>query len=148
LDKFDRSKRSWIMARVKNKDTRPEMLVRSIVHGLGFRFRKNRTDLPGRPDIVLPRHRKIIFVHGCFWHGHKKCARASRPSSNEAFWARKLDSNMLRDRRNTKMLRKQGWDVLVVWQCEITDTERILNRIQAFLEGDGNDIWLSRQICG
>jgi DNA mismatch endonuclease (patch repair protein) len=134
LDVFDKAKRSWIMARVKNKDTKPEITVRSIVHRLGFRFRKNRTDLPGRPDIVLPRHRKVIFVHGCFWHGHKNCKRAARPLNNKAFWQKKLDGNVARDRRNVRLLRKQGWRVMVIWQCQILNEKQLLNRIETFLE--------------
>lgn len=122
------------MARVKNKDTKPEITVRSIVYRLGFRFRKNRTDLPGRPDIVLPRHRKVIFVHGCFWHGHKNCRRAGRPSSNKAFWQKKLDGNIARDRQNVRMLRKQGWQVMIIWECQIRNDKQLLNRIKSFLE--------------
>ena len=122
------------MARVKNKDTKPEVTVRSIVHRLGFRFRKNRTDLPGRPDIVLPRYRKVIFVHGCFWHGHTNCKRAARPSSNKAFWGKKLDGNIARDRMNIRILRKQGWRVITIWQCQIKHEKRLLNRIKTFLE--------------
>ena len=122
------------MARVKNKDTKPEVTVRSIVHRLGFRFRKNRTDLPGRPDIVLPRYRKVIFVHGCFWHGHTNCKRAARPSSNKACWGKKLDGNIARDRMNIRILRKQGWRVITIWQCQIKHEKRLLNRIKTFLE--------------
>lgn len=133
MDVFDKTKRSWIMARVKNKDTAPEITVRSIVHRLGFRFKKNRTDLPGRPDIVLPRHRKVIFVHGCFWHGHKNCKRAARPSSNETFWHKKLDVNIARDKKNAQTLRREGWKVMTVWQCRIRDENRLVNRIESFL---------------
>ncbi len=122
------------MARVKNKDTKPEVTVRSIIHRLGFRFRKNRTDLPGRPDIVLPRYRKVIFVHGCFWHGHTNCKRATRPSSNKTFWGKKLDGNIVRDRKNIRMLRKQGWRVMTIWQCQIKHEKRLLNRIKTFLD--------------
>jgi len=133
LDVFDKAKRSWIMARVKNKDTAPEIAVRSIVHRLGFRFRKNRTDLPGRPDIVLPRHRKVIFVHGCFWHGHKNCRRAGRPAKNKAFWRKKLDANIARDKKNAQTLRREGWKVMTIWQCWIRDKNRLVNRIESFL---------------
>ena len=133
MDVFDKTKRSWIMARVKNKDTAPEITVRSIVHKLGFRFRKNRTDLPGRPDIVLPRHRKVIFVHGCFWHGHKNCKRAGRPASNKAFWRKKLDANIARDKKNAQTLRREGWKVMTIWQCQMRDENRLVNRIESFL---------------
>ncbi|MBD3317289.1 MAG: DNA mismatch endonuclease Vsr [Chitinivibrionales bacterium] len=134
LDVFNKEKRSWIMARVKNKDTKPEVKVRSVVHRLGYRFRKNRTDLPGRPDIVLPRHRKVIFVHGCFWHGHPNCPRAARPSSNEAFWRKKLNANIVRDRKNIHLLREQGWRVMVLWECRMRDEKALLNRIKTFLK--------------
>ena len=118
MDIFDKSKRSWIMSHVKGKDTKPEIIVRSIVHGLGFRFRKNKSDLPGKPDIVLAKHRKVIFVHGCFWHGHKKCSRASRPQSNKSFWTKKLDKNIARDKKTERELEFQGWNVLIIWTCE------------------------------
>lgn len=134
MDKFDKDKRSLIMSRVKGKDTKPEVFIRSIVHRLGFRFRKNRPDLPGKPDIVLPKHRKVIFVHGCFWHGHNKCSRAVRPESNKAFWSEKLDKNIVRDRKNVRALRKLGWKVLIIWQCETKDAEALTGKIKAFLQ--------------
>ena len=137
MDLFDKEKRSWIMARIKGKDTKPEILVRSIVHRCGFRSSKNRADLPGCPDIVLPKYRKIIFVHGCFWHGHKNCKRASRPSSNKSFWRKKLDANILRDRKNVLLLRAQGWKILIVWQCQMRGTARLISRIEHFLVSNG-----------
>jgi DNA mismatch endonuclease (patch repair protein) len=123
------------MSRIKNKDTKPELLVRSIIHKSGFRFRKNRTDLPGRPDIVLPRFRKIIFVHGCFWHGHKNCKRASLPSTNRKFWEDKINKNKARDRSNYKQLKKLGWSFLVLWQCDLKkrNEDEIRKRIIEFL---------------
>lgn len=140
MDVFDKAKRSWIMSHVKGKDTRPEVIVRSIVHRLGFRFRKGNTKLPGNPDIVLPRHRKVIFVHGCFWHGHPGCKRAQRPTSNVAFWRTKLDRNIERDNRNIRQLKKEGWKVLVIWQCRMKDQERLVSRIARFLhEGEPTD---------
>ena len=133
-DVFSEKKRSWIMSRVKGKDTSPERAVRSLVHDLGYRFRLHRKDLPGCPDIVLPRHRKIVFVHGCFWHGHKGCARSARPTSNTRFWNAKIDSNVQRDRRNIRALRRRGWSVLVVWTCELRDPEKLERRLRRFLE--------------
>lgn len=135
MDKFDKSKRSLIMSRVKGKDTKPEVYVRSIVHRLGFRFRKNCSDLPGKPDIVLSKHHKAILVHGCFWHGHKKCSRAVRPESNKAFWSAKLDKNIVRDRKNVRALISLGWKVLIIWQCEIKNAESLTRKIYAFLQG-------------
>jgi len=121
------------MSRVKGRDTKPEILVRSVVHGMGYRFRVHRKDLPGNPDIVLPKHGKVIFVHGCFWHGHKRCPRSKRPSSNKRFWNRKLDGNIERDKRFQRKLRRTGWKVLVVWQCETKKPERLLAKLERFL---------------
>jgi DNA mismatch endonuclease (patch repair protein) len=133
MDIFNKTKRSWIMSRIKSSDTKPEIKIRSIVHRLGFRFRKNKPGLSGSPDIVLSRHHKVIFVHGCFWHGHAKCKRASRPSSNRAFWRKKLDTNIARDKRNIRQLKQQGWKVLVIWECEIKNEKRILTKLHQFL---------------
>jgi DNA mismatch endonuclease, patch repair protein len=134
MDVYGKRKRSEIMARVKGRDTKPELLVRSIVHSLGYRFRLYRRDLPGNPDITLPKHRKIIFVHGCFWHGHKRCTRAARPTTNIAFWRKKLDLNMERDKRNIRQLRKDGWRVLVVWQCQTKKPETLKQTLYNFLD--------------
>ena len=132
-DVFSRKKRSWIMSRVKGCDTKPEILVRSIVHRMGLRFRVHRRDLPGNPDIVLPRHAKVIFVHGCFWHGHKECPRSKRPTTNKDFWNRKLDRNVERDKRFRRKLQSIGWKVLVLWQCEIRKPEKLMGRLERFL---------------
>lgn len=134
MDVFDREKRSWIMSRVGNKDTKPEIIVRSIVHRLGYRFRKNSMNLTGCPDIVLVRHRKVIFVHGCFWHGHKHCKRASRPTTNKKFWDDKLDANMLRDKTNSKILKSLGWKILIIWECQIKNQDKLLSKIEDFLK--------------
>jgi DNA mismatch endonuclease (patch repair protein) len=132
-DVFSKEKRSWIMSRVKGRDTKPEMLVRSFVHSMGYRFRIHRRDLPGNPDIVLPRHDKVIFVHGCFWHGHKRCPRSKRPTTNKNFWKKKLDGNIERDRRFRRALRRMGWKVLEVWECETRESEKLLRRVERFL---------------
>jgi DNA mismatch endonuclease (patch repair protein) len=132
-DVFTKEKRSWIMSRVKGRDTKPEIFVRSIVHRLGYRFRLHRQDLPGNPDIVLPRHGKIIFVHGCFWHGHKMCSRSKRPTTNVDFWNVKIDKNIERDMQYQRQLVSMGWKVLVIWQCEIRMPENLLVKIQHFL---------------
>ncbi len=134
VDVFEEPKRRYIMSRVGSRDTAPEVAVRSIVHRLGYRFRKHRSDLPGNPDIVLTRHRTVIFVHGCFWHGHPGCKRAARPSSNTGFWHAKLDANIRRDRRNQRKLRQMGWKVMVVWQCRLRDKQKLTTRIKRFLE--------------
>src|SRR5438128_12503853 len=104
------------MSRVRDRDTQPEKVVRSLLHSLGYRLRMHRRGLPGSPDIVLPRYRAIIFVHGCFWHGHKGCSRASRPTTNVDFWNRKIDGNIMRDEKTLGELKKLGWNALVIWQ--------------------------------
>ena len=119
VDNLSKNQRRFCMSKVKGKDTTPEKTIRSILHKAGYRFRLHRKDLPGKPDIVLSKYKKVIFVHGCFWHGHKNCPRAKRPSSNEAFWNEKLSRNIERDRKNQQKLRDIGWDPIIVWQCEI-----------------------------
>jgi len=121
------------MARVKGKNTKPEILVRSMVHRMGFRFRLHRKDLPGKPDIVLPRHQKIIFINGCFWHGHKNCPRSKRPETNIDFWEAKIDGNIKRDARIRRQFRKDGWKVLTVWECETRKADVLYRRLKRFL---------------
>ena len=133
MDTITPKQRSRLMARVRSKDTKPELFVRSLVHRLGFRFRLHRADLPGKPDIVLTRHKKIIFVHGCFWHRHGNCQRLSFPATNVKFWKAKFLANIERDRRNRRRLRLLGWKVLVVWECEIR-TGAAARKTRRFLE--------------
>jgi DNA mismatch endonuclease, patch repair protein len=135
-DVFSKEKRSLIMSRVKGRDTKPEVLVRSFVHRMGFRFRLHRRDLPGRPDIVLPRHGKVIFVHGCFWHGHKRCPRSKRPTTKRRFWNKKLDGNVQRDKRVRRKLGTMGWKVLVLWQCETRSSEKLSGKLRRFLHDE------------
>lgn len=132
-DVFTPDKRSQVMARVKGSNTRPELLVRSLIHRMGFRFRLHQRDLPGCPDIVLPRHRKVIFIHGCFWHGHEGCPRSARPASNREFWEKKLSGNIERDKKNLLELKKLGWKVLIVWTCETKDAEGLSGILSRFL---------------
>jgi len=133
MDVFSRNKRSEIMSRVSGKNTKPEITVRSLLHNLGFRFRLHRKDLPGKPDITLPKYKKVIFVHGCFWHGHAGCSRAKRPSTNEEFWREKLDKNIERDEATVKALKEVGWDVLTVWTCEVNDTNKLKTTLLLFV---------------
>lgn len=133
-DIYSISKRSEVMSRVRATDTKPEMLVRQLVHGLGYRFRLHREGLPGRPDLVFPRHRRVIFVHGCFWHQHGGCAKASIPASNNAFWEAKLSRNVERDQENVTALCRIGWQALVIWECETRDRTVLAARVRAFLE--------------
>jgi DNA mismatch endonuclease (patch repair protein) len=120
------------MARIRSKNTKPEMAVRSLVHRLGYRFRLHRKDLPGCPDIVLPKYRKIILVQGCFWHGHD-CKLASKPKSNQHYWNAKILSNRKRDERNIALLRELGWKVLELWECEIRKSDGLPESVTAFL---------------
>lgn len=125
--------RSRIMARVKSKDTKPEMTVRRLLHGLGYRYRLHREDLPGKPDLTFSSRRKAVFVHGCFWHGHKGCNRARPPSSNREFWLTKLEGNRERDKRNLTLLQESGWEAMVVWECELPDLDAVAQNLIAFL---------------
>lgn len=124
VDMFDKAKRSEIMRGIRSKDTQPEMLVRKKLHSLGFRFRLHDTKLPGKPDIVLPKHRAIIQVRGCFWHSHT-CGAGRRPKSNREYWERKLDRNRNRDHKNDAMLIEMGWRVFVIWECEVSSEETL-----------------------
>ena len=132
-DVFTPQERSRVMARVKAKNTKPEMKVRRLAHGLGYRFRLHRKDLPGSPDLVFPGRRKVIFVHGCFWHGHD-CARGSRkPKTRAEYWAAKIQRNQARDAAAIEGLQRQGWAVLTLWECELKDAEVVAERLEAFL---------------
>lgn len=132
MDRLTKERRSWLMSRVKGRDTTPEIAVRSMIHRMGYRFRLYRADLPGKPDIVFGPRRKVVFVHGCFWHGHN-CGKARVPQSNGRFWKDKMDENRSRDRRHVRALAKTGWKVLVVWQCELKDPLAVRRRIVDFL---------------
>ncbi|HCF5691974.1 very short patch repair endonuclease [Pseudomonas aeruginosa] len=122
--------RSEIMRSVKSQNTTPELLIRSLLHRLGFRFRLHRKDLPGSPDIVLPRYRAVIFVHGCFWHRHPGCRLATTPKSRQDYWLPKFMANIERDHRNTEALQEMGWQVIVVWECEIKKNEDLEHRLK------------------
>lgn len=128
-------RRSFIMSSVRSKDTKQELLVRRALHKLGYRYRVHRRDLPGSPDLVFPSRKKVIFVHGCFWHGHG-CQWGRLPKSKLDYWKPKIEANRERDKRNLTALREAGWSVNVVWQCELRNMEATLNRIIGFLEGD------------
>ena len=130
MDKYSTEKRSSMMSSVKTKNTKPEILVRSILHKSGLHFRLHRKDLPGSPDIVLPKYKTAIFVHGCFWHGHD-CPKGRRPASNQEFWDEKLDKNIERDKANYISLQSLGWSVKVIWECSILETTaNIINDVK------------------
>jgi DNA mismatch endonuclease (patch repair protein) len=133
MDTLTPAQRSERMSRVRNKDTKPERVVRRLVYGLGYRYRLQYGALPGRPDLAFPGRRKAITVHGCFWHRHAGCALARMPKSRLSFWVPKLEGNKLRDERNAKELAAMGWKLLVVWECELDEPEAVRERIRAFL---------------
>ena len=128
-DRISREHRSWNMSRIRCKDTSPEIAVRSLLHQLGYRFRLHRKDLPGSPDIVLPRYRTTIFVHGCFWHRHQGCRLAYLPKSRVEFWEKKFADNIKRDFLARKALKSAGWRVIVVWECELDDIKTLQRRL-------------------
>lgn len=126
--------RSENMRRIRSKDTSPERTVRSMVHRLGFRFRLHRKDLPGKPDLAFPSRKKVIFVNGCFWHGHGCRSVARKPKTNTEYWVEKIRENKKRDARNRRKLRTMGWETLVIWECETEkDPERLRDRLVSFL---------------
>ena len=127
-------RRSWNMSRIRSCNTGPELMVRSLVHRLGCRFSLRKTSLPGKPDIVLPHLRTVIFVHGCFWHRHTKCSNSVIPKTRREFWLNKLSSNVSRDRRNSAALRALGWRVLIVWECELRDPPKLTRKLVRWLK--------------
>ncbi|MBB2156534.1 DNA mismatch endonuclease Vsr [Gluconacetobacter diazotrophicus] len=136
-DTLTRERRSWNMSRIKGRNTRPELVLRSLLHRAGFRFRLHAKQLPGRPDIILPRYRTAIFVHGCFWHRHPGCRYATTPSTRREFWQTKFDGNVSRDARNQAALEAAGWTVLTVWECELkSDAEGVAHRLATELRKD------------
>jgi DNA mismatch endonuclease (patch repair protein) len=133
-DTISKEQRSANMRAVRDRNTQPEICVRRIAYGLGYRFRLHRRDLPGTPDLVFPARRKVIFVHGCFWHGHG-CKRSLKmPQTNKEFWEAKITGNVERDGRQLARLRKAGWRALIVWECETKATDTLSSRLQRFLE--------------
>ena len=135
FDNLTRTQRSACMASIKGTNTRPEMVVRRLVHSLGYRYRLHRRQLPGTPDLVLPRHQCVIFVHGCFWHMHRCKRGKSTPRTNAEFWRIKREKTRLRDRRNIAALRRAGWQVLVVWECQTRDHVNLAERLNTFIKG-------------
>lgn len=133
MDTLTKAERSERMAKIRSKNTKPELRVRRLVHGLGYRYRLHRRDLPGCPDLVFPSRRKIVFVHGCFWHGHEGCGVANMPKSRRFFWGEKFKRNQARDAKNKKALKMEGWRVLTVWECETKGLTALASRLARFL---------------
>ena len=133
MDRLNPERRSWNMSRIRGRDTAPERAVRSILHRLGMRFSLRHRELPGKPDIVLPARGAVVFVHGCFWHQHSGCRLAVMPQTRQAFWMEKLERNVARDGKNARALRRLGWRVVTVWECELADVERVARRLRRLL---------------
>jgi DNA mismatch endonuclease (patch repair protein) len=133
VDVLTKKQRSYNMSRIKGKDTKPELVVRKIVHMLGYRYRLHVSNLPGKPDIVLPRHKKVIFVHGCFWHVHNCKYGRVKPATRRKFWETKLKGNKERDKIKLRELRKNGWSVTTIWECQTRKPEKLIDRIDDFL---------------
>lgn len=127
-DHVSKLQRSQIMSRIRGKNTRPELIVRSFLHKHGFRYRLHVAALPGKPDILLPKFRTAVFVHGCFWHGHSNCKRSSLPSTRRELWKKKISGNSRRDRRSLSALRSKGWKPIILWECQIGKGEERLHR--------------------
>lgn len=132
-DTLSRIKRSWNMSRIRPKNTGPEKAVRAALHREGYKFRLHHKELPGKPDIVLPKHKTVIFVHGCFWHRHKGCKDAGIPKSNTLFWRTKLNANVERDKKNKAAIKRRGWKVIIVWECETNKSAKLSGRLIACL---------------
>ena len=133
MDRISKEHRSWNMSRIKSGNTKPEIVVRSLLHNMGYRFRLHRKDLPGKPDIALPMYNSVIFVHGCFWHRHKGCKNASNPKTKKTFWREKFKANVERDRKVQKELKSMGWSIQIIWECELSDPEEVKKSLKSQL---------------
>ena len=137
VDQISVKHRSWNMSRIRSRDTAPERLVRSLLHSMGFRFRLHRNDLPGKPDVVLPRYNTVVLVHGCFWHRHCGCRLAYSPKSRTDFWLNKFRKTVERDEYVSNSLQSLGWHVVIVWECELDDMESVAKRLTEELGSHG-----------
>lgn len=136
MDTLTPEQRSLNMSKIRSKNTTPEITVRSLLHSLGLRFRLHRKDLAGRPDVVLPKYRIALFVHGCFWHRHQGCRQATTPKTRTEFWLHKFEQNVLRDKAVRSQLEDQGWRVVIVWECEARDLHALKSRLQSSILGN------------
>lgn len=141
-DVVDKATRSRMMSGIRGKNTKPELLVRQYLHAKGFRYRLHANELPGKPDLVFPKYRTVVFVHGCFWHRHEHCKYAATPKTNSNFWIEKLSANCGRDLRNKSQLQNLGWHVLTIWECEIDESHlaRLADTISAMTSYDKSSI--------
>jgi DNA mismatch endonuclease (patch repair protein) len=133
MDVHTPAQRSFNMSRIRSKDTKPELLVRRLLHHMGYRFRLHRRDLPGSPDVVLPRYNVLIYIHGCFWHRHDGCRFSTTPATNTEKWQKKFQENMLRDQKNREEALRIGWLPIVVWECETRDLDVLASRLETLL---------------
>jgi DNA mismatch endonuclease, patch repair protein len=145
MDSLSKAQRSWNMSRIRGKNTKPEIIIRSLLHRLGYRFRLNRKDIPGKPDITLPKCKTVIYVHGCFWHRHEGCKLAYTPKSNPRFWEAKFKKNRERDLQVQKALLTSDWNPVVIWECELREMERLESRLQETLSGRCHDPQLKKR---
>jgi len=136
MDTLSSERRSWNMSRIKGSNTGPERIVRSILHRMGYRFSLHRKDLPGKPDITLPKHKTVVFVHGCFWHRHKGCKDATMPKTRRIFWQNKLQGNAVRDRIKHRSIRHLGWRIIIVWECETERPANLITRLSRLLTAE------------
>ena len=134
MDTISPERRSEIMSRVRSHGTKPEVVVRKLVYGLGYRYRLRCPDVPGKPDLVFKGRKKVVFVHGCFWHRHEGCPNTRTPKSKVNFWRKKFEQNIARDRKVGQELTRAGWKYLIIWECQINDLEWLKKRIVSFLE--------------
>jgi DNA mismatch endonuclease (patch repair protein) len=134
VDSLSKEKRSWNMSRIRSKDTKPEKIVRSLLHRMGYRFRLHMQDLPGKPDVVLPKYKTVIFVHGCFWHRHPKCKYAYTPKSRIEFLEKKFADNIARFKIVKKELKHLQWNVFVIWECELSKQESVVNKLEKYIK--------------
>jgi DNA mismatch endonuclease (patch repair protein) len=140
-DRLTTARRSWNMSRIRGKDTGPERIVRSLIHRMGYRFRLHGKKLPGRPDIIMAKYKTVVFVHGCFWHRHRRCKNCTTPTNNREFWVKKLEGNAVRDAKNQRNFRRLGWRVLIVWECAVEQfargrPSRLVATLKRALPGD------------
>jgi len=140
MDKITPEHRSWNMGRIHSRNTKPELAVRSLLHRMGYRFRLHRKDLPGKPDIILPKHKTVVFVHGCFWHRHNACQYAYNPKSRVIFWKEKFNRTIERDNKNKTELESCGWKVIVVWECELYDPVSVISKLKLHINTRGTQI--------